>query len=678
MYIERALYKNVGPLRDISFQFPFNDDGTPKPVILVGENGCGKSTFLSNIIDAFYEMASTAYNNALFSSENAQQYFKTISPIQIQLGQPFMYTYISFKDEPFIHYFCKSGKLREDNIKKQLGLSENYFNWDENANYKKVTITDDLAEKVWTNNVICFFGPDRFERPYWMGKQYYDEDEYSHPSITARTKRYLNKPITVKNVTSYNLQWLLDIITDSRLELLFQDGQAVGSGNLNDFMLLLDSRKNIEKILSEVMGKDVRFELSYRNQGGSRLKIVQVSDGSVVCPTLDSLSTGQIALFNMFSTIVRYADMDDINRSIHLDQIEGIVVIDEIELHLHTKLQKEALPRLMSLFPKVQFVITTHAPLFLLGLKETYGEDRFDVYELPSAAKINIEKFSEFQRAYEYLKETEAYSHDVKLAIQAIQSKEKAVIITEGSTDWKHMKAALQNLKVGGLHQELFDDLDFEFLEYEPAESAEEAPIKLKMGNTVLTELCENMAKIPHKSKYIFVADRDHEQTNKKMTTPDSKYKYWGNNVYSLILPLPNHREATPDISIEHYYSDKEIKTSWTDPETGVSRRLFMGNEFDERGIAFSIDRHCEKRNKCGETSIAIIEGCSGEKVTSISNPQDGINYALPKSKFAKLILDKQAPFDNFNFDSFIALFEIIKEIINQPDQALPNDGQGA
>ena len=57
MYIEKLAYKNVGPLQDVRIDFPFNNNGTPKPVILVGENGTGKSTILSNIVDSFYEMA---------------------------------------------------------------------------------------------------------------------------------------------------------------------------------------------------------------------------------------------------------------------------------------------------------------------------------------------------------------------------------------------------------------------------------------------------------------------------------------------------------------------------------------------------------------------------------------------------------------------------------------------
>lgn len=87
-------------------------------------------------------------------------------------------------------------------------------------------------------------------------------------------------------------------------------------------------------------------------------------DNSIVIPTLDSLSTGQSALFNMFATIVRYADTININNSIHLAEIKGIVVVDEIELHPHSTLQREVSPKLIALFPKVQFIITTHSPLF--------------------------------------------------------------------------------------------------------------------------------------------------------------------------------------------------------------------------------------------------------------------------------------------------------------------------
>jgi predicted ATP-binding protein involved in virulence len=43
-------------------------------------------------------------------------------------------------------------------------------------------------------------------------------------------------------------------------------------------------------------------------------------------------------------------------------EIEGVVLIDEIDLHLHPKLQQTVLARLREAFPKLQFVVTTHAP----------------------------------------------------------------------------------------------------------------------------------------------------------------------------------------------------------------------------------------------------------------------------------------------------------------------------
>lgn len=43
----------------------------------------------------------------------------------------------------------------------------------------------------------------------------------------------------------------------------------------------------------------------------------------------------------------------------------GVVLIDEIDLHLHPKWQRQIVPKLRQLFPEVQFVLTTHSPMVL-------------------------------------------------------------------------------------------------------------------------------------------------------------------------------------------------------------------------------------------------------------------------------------------------------------------------
>jgi predicted ATP-binding protein involved in virulence len=49
--------------------------------------------------------------------------------------------------------------------------------------------------------------------------------------------------------------------------------------------------------------------------------------------------------------------------------IPGIALIDEIETHLHVELQKKVLPFLTTLFPNIQFIVTTHSPFVIESLK---------------------------------------------------------------------------------------------------------------------------------------------------------------------------------------------------------------------------------------------------------------------------------------------------------------------
>ena len=52
---------------------------------------------------------------------------------------------------------------------------------------------------------------------------------------------------------------------------------------------------------------------------------------------------------------------------------EGIVLIDEIELHMHPTWQRKILGVLKSVFPNLQFIITTHSPVILSEVNEEYN-----------------------------------------------------------------------------------------------------------------------------------------------------------------------------------------------------------------------------------------------------------------------------------------------------------------
>ena len=49
--------------------------------------------------------------------------------------------------------------------------------------------------------------------------------------------------------------------------------------------------------------------------------------------------------------------------------LPGIVLIDEIETHLHLELQKKILRILTELFPNIQFIVSTHSPFVLNSLE---------------------------------------------------------------------------------------------------------------------------------------------------------------------------------------------------------------------------------------------------------------------------------------------------------------------
>ncbi|MCH7729345.1 MAG: AAA family ATPase [Planctomycetes bacterium] len=149
---------------------------------------------------------------------------------------------------------------------------------------------------------------------------------------------------------------------------------------------------------------------------------------------------GQTVLFNLFCTIVRYADGSNLNMGHHLEQIEGIVIIDEIDAHLHADLQFEVLPTLIKLFPKVQFIVSTHSPILLMGMEKEYGDDEFAIIEMPSGEQISTERFSEFERSLECYKQTVAFEREMK---DRILAQEKPMVLLEGDTDRDYLRCAL-------------------------------------------------------------------------------------------------------------------------------------------------------------------------------------------------------------------------------------------
>ena len=77
--------------------------------------------------------------------------------------------------------------------------------------------------------------------------------------------------------------------------------------------------------------------------------------------SVNQLSDGEKCLMAMVGDLARRLAIANPVRENPL-QGEGIVLIDEIDLHLHPKWQRMIVPRLLEAFPNCQFIVSTHSP----------------------------------------------------------------------------------------------------------------------------------------------------------------------------------------------------------------------------------------------------------------------------------------------------------------------------
>jgi len=280
-----------------------------------------------------------------------------------------------------------------------------------------------------------------------------------------------------------------------------------------------------------------------------------------------------------------------------------------------------------------------------LKIKATYPTTEVIVvtaFEEIKREVLNDSRFDELVYLLKPVEDLDLLLDKVKRAMERVQQRHpKPLLITEGKTDWKHLKAALRWLQVRG--QAPVAALAFQ--EYEE-----------EMGSRELEKHCTYIARTPQPRLMIHLFDRDEPDVCRRVARDYGKasesYKNWGNNVYSLILPVPAHRQETPDVCIELYYTDEEIKRC-----DANGRRLYLGEEFKKES-----GRHIEDGSiNCSELNK---RGIAGKLIENrVFNERDE-NIALPKSDFAQSVLDEVENFNDFDFTAFSAVFNLIEQII--------------
>jgi len=114
-------------------------------------------------------------------------------------------------------------------------------------------------------------------------------------------------------------------------------------------------KPQIQDIIIERIGTE--FNVKYIEFDNSKIK------------KFSELASGYRSIISMVGDIIIRLSKNQSNIT-DFKNLEGIVIIDEIDLHLHPKWQKTIVEKLTELFPKILFIASTHSPIPLLGAPE--------------------------------------------------------------------------------------------------------------------------------------------------------------------------------------------------------------------------------------------------------------------------------------------------------------------
>lgn len=178
------------------------------------------------------------------------------------------------------------------------------------------------------------------------------EDEYGF--MTLFSPRYhLRNPV----------DWLVEL-RGKELELKAQNENKDEESNKKQNILTLEIAKSLleDIINSSENPKDIHIEVDL----STKEKVVFKERNTKI--KFEHLSEGYRSVFIWVADLVsRLAESQNVKE---IQDFKGIVLVDEINLHLHPKWEVQIVQKLRSWFPNIQFFFTTHSPICVLGASE--------------------------------------------------------------------------------------------------------------------------------------------------------------------------------------------------------------------------------------------------------------------------------------------------------------------
>ena len=601
MLFKKVEITNVGPISDLAVELP-RDEEKPKPLVIVGENGSGKSILISHLVNALIVGKQEVYEDVEVEKGKV---FKYRSPNYVKSGEYFSFSSVEFETGDKVQEWQLL--LSRNDFEEKLGYTPLKQEWNQIPSQEyshfisSLRVNSENTKNIFKKQCCLYFPVNRFEEPAWLNLA----NMKSKASYTElkRISGYSNRDIICTSPLKNNINWLLDLIFDRQaFDILIQQSNLPLQGSPNPvaipiFMGYRGQSSIIYEAILQVIRVILNVQCNIRLGAGTRQnrQISVMKDEQVWVPNLFQLSTGEMQLINLFLSIIRDYDLSE-GELKTLNDIKGIVIIDEIDAHLHAVHQKDVLPKLIKSFPGIQLIVTSHAPLFLIGMETEFGDSGFEILNMPNGEKLASNDFSEFIAAYEAFKATTSHREEIS---REIQQHAKPVVFVEGDYDIRYLVKAAGLLGRADVLEsvQLKDGVGFGNLD------------KIwKSYNNSISEVVQN--------KIILLYDCD---TNKQDTHKDMVFK----------RVLPSNPDSPIRIGIENLF-----------PENTINK----------------IERECPQYIDVKEASSTRVRGVELDVPASKSVNKD------EKGNMCNWLCENGSVED---FANFSIVFDIIEEVIN-------------
>jgi energy-coupling factor transporter ATP-binding protein EcfA2 len=333
MYIKRVEIKNVRSLKSLIWEI--EEDQCPGWHVIIGDNGSGKSTFLKAIsfVLVFDEKDGIRENwNQWLRKDSSRGY------VSIDILHDDMIDKFSWNDE----YIFKSKKkippeIRAEARWERLGTEEETeVFWIGEHGPSSSTMISSGSKGLFS----CGYGP--FRR-FSGGDKDYQYSFKSYPRLTAHLSIFGEKVALTEC-----LDWLQQL----RFKQLEKKKKE---GNLLNSIIKFVNQSNFLPFNARI--KDISSDgVTFIDGNNCELPVEELSDGyrSILSMTFDLIR--QLVRVYGFDQVF---DPNDPTKII----APGVVLIDEIDVHLHPTWQRRIGIWFREHFPKIQFIVTTHSPL---------------------------------------------------------------------------------------------------------------------------------------------------------------------------------------------------------------------------------------------------------------------------------------------------------------------------